>query len=57
MAERGRDLARRLVAELMAGVAAVGLDDVEPLALRSARSSACRCPRARCRGTGFCLGS
>ena len=34
MAERRGDGARRLVAELVAGDAAVGLDDGEPLRLR-----------------------
>src|SRR5436190_16529840 len=33
LAERGRDGASRLVAELVAGDAAVGLDDVQELAL------------------------
>ena len=46
------DLARRLVAHLMAAGAAVGVDDVaNPFALALACSARCRCRSDRCRGS------
>ena len=49
VAEQRRNGARVRVAELVAGFAAIGLDQMDPLALASARSAKCRCPSGRCR--------
>ena len=55
-AEGGGNFARRLGAELMAGPAAIGLDELEVFGLALACWARCRCLAGRCRGIRSCRG-